>query len=227
MNSYLIVGSTFQDRLRRVNLSLATYHLSLNRPHPDLLSIQPDPSVRIRHIREVQQFLSRKPYQANIKAVVIAEAEKMTIPAQNAFLKTLEEPPEDSLIFLCSPNEELLLPTIVSRCQVIHLNQNNQLINDQKLLTSHFSLLKSLLQAKVGERLKLIEPYEKTREEALKFCEEMIIMLRNGLINKTKPISNNLQLATIIKSFQQAFNLLQANINVKLVMGNLVINLPG
>jgi DNA polymerase III delta prime subunit len=234
MNSRLIVGATFQDRLKQINLLLTTYHLSLNKPHPDLLSIEPDPSVRIRHVREAQRFLSRKPYQAEIKAVVVGEAEKMTIPAQNAFLKTLEEPPADSLIFLCSPNEELLLPTIVSRCEVVRLNQSSQLINDQKLLTSHFSLLKTLVHAQAGERLKLIEPYEKTREEAIKFCEEMIRVLRSNLINKVQPIlrlrsgqaTYNLQLTTIIPSFQQAFNLLQANINVKLVMDNLIINLP-
>lgn len=264
MNSYLITGGNLRDRLEKVNQQLTTYDpstgstpstplktsslttsplragLQLNHPHPDLLIVQADPSVRISHIREAIQFLSRKPYQANIKAIVITEAEKMTIQAQNAFLKTLEEPPADSLIFLSSPNEDLLLPTIISRCQVIRLS-NNQLISNQELLASYFLLLKSLLQARVGERLKLIEPYEKNREEAIKFCKEMTIVLRNNLINKNQLTINNQpfdwfdkahhkfaqgkQLAIIIKSFQFSLDLLKANVNVRLVLDNLVINL--
>jgi DNA polymerase III delta prime subunit len=233
VNSYLIIGGNLNNRLDKINQLLLEYNLILSSPHPDLLSIQADPSVKIRHIREAQHFLSRKPYQAKIKALVVPEAEKMTIPAQNAFLKTLEEPPANSLIFLSSPGEEILLPTIISRCQLIRLS-TNQLINNQELHTSHLSLFNSLLKAGIGERLNLIEPYEKDREEAIKFCEDMTIVLRDNLINKnqltinpsTKLRVNNQQLTIIIKSLLQTIIYLKANVNIKLALDNWVIDLP-
>jgi len=226
MNSYLIIGATYQERLQKVKFVIENYKLKIVNweNHPDLLVIQPDPSVRIRHIREVQQFLSLKPYQGEIKAVVISEAEKMTIPAQNAFLKTLEEPPAHSLIILSCQNEDQVLATIISRCQIIKINSKYQIPIDQKQINNYQLLITNLSKAKVGERLKLIEPYEKTRDEAIKFCQEMIIILREMLIKQNSPLDNS-QLIIMIKSFQQSLNFLQANVNVKLVLDNLVINL--
>jgi DNA polymerase-3 subunit delta' len=88
---------------------------SLN--HPDLKIVQPDGDViKIDQIREVAEFLSFTPFEGKKKVVVIDEAERMNQSAQNAFLKTLEEPPDDSLIILITSSEDTLLETIRSRC---------------------------------------------------------------------------------------------------------------
>lgn len=231
MNSYLIIGGVNQERLKKASRQLISYHLHLTSPHPDLLLIQASPSLGINQVRQLQKFLGHKPYQAEIKAVVIPEAEKLTLPAQNAFLKTLEEPPKDSLIILCCQNEDQLLPTIISRCQIIKLRSKPQIDIDESNLNSKLKLLNSILKAGAGERLKLVEPYTKSREEAIKFLQEMTVVFHQVLRTKKKlknfnSIVNNSQLVTIIKSSQETLSLLEANINVKLVLENLIINFP-
>jgi DNA polymerase-3 subunit delta' len=64
---------------------------------------------------------SRSPFEAKMKVFIIEEAERMNPAAQNALLKTLEEPPTDTVFVLISDREEELLETISSRCRVVRL----------------------------------------------------------------------------------------------------------
>jgi DNA polymerase-3 subunit delta' len=85
--------------------------------HPDLRMIEPEGGlIKIDAIRDIQEFLSYKAHEGRRKVVIIDNAELMNQPASNAFLKTLEEPPKDSLIILVTMYHDLLLPTIRSRC---------------------------------------------------------------------------------------------------------------
>jgi DNA polymerase-3 subunit delta' len=89
--------------------------------HPDCLLISPEGGqIRIEEIRPVTQRLSLKPFEGKKKIVVINDAETMNIYASNAFLKTLEEPPQDSLIILVSSKPDNLSDTIRSRCSRIN-----------------------------------------------------------------------------------------------------------
>jgi DNA polymerase III subunit delta' len=76
------------------------------------------PQVRLAQIRQMTQFLSQSPLEANRQCVVIDHAETMREAAANGLLKTLEEPGNATLILL-APTAESLLPTLVSRCQQI------------------------------------------------------------------------------------------------------------
>ncbi len=78
-------------------------------------------SISINEIRSIQNFMKLKTMgtQAIRRVVLVSEAEKLTLEAQNAFLKILEEPPIDSLIILQTSNIKTLLPTIRSRAQLI------------------------------------------------------------------------------------------------------------
>ncbi len=94
--------------------------------HPDLILASPvarekkvKEELDITHIRELTKALSYRPYEAKIKVAIVDRADMMNTPAGNAFLKTLEEPPPDTVIILVTSNIRSLLPTIVSRCQVI------------------------------------------------------------------------------------------------------------
>lgn len=87
--------------------------------HPDLRWIQPEDNViKVDAIRQVCQFLVQTQSGAR-KLAVIDRADRMNINAANALLKSLEEPPPDSYIFLVSGASERLLPTVRSRCQTI------------------------------------------------------------------------------------------------------------
>jgi len=90
--------------------------------HPDFFLLRPESKSRrvsIAQIRQLEHSLSRKPHRAALKVALILEAERMCIPpaeAANAFLKTLEEPPDHCLLLLTSDRPENLLPTVRSRC---------------------------------------------------------------------------------------------------------------
>lgn len=91
---------------------------SLN--HPDLHLINKDGnSIKREDIDLLINTIYNKPYEAKRKIFIIKDAHLMTPRAANGFLKTLEEPPGDTVIILLTVNSNLLLPTIVSRCQEI------------------------------------------------------------------------------------------------------------
>lgn len=73
-------------------------------------------------VRSLLRFLRMRAFQGRYKIAVIADAQRMNAGAANALLKTLEEPPPDSLIFLLTSNRAGILPTIVSRCQQIRFD---------------------------------------------------------------------------------------------------------
>ncbi len=88
--------------------------------HPDVILLTPEErQIRIEEIRMIDDALSFKPFEGRKKVVIVDDAETMNIAAANAFLKTLEEPPEESIIILISSRPDLLLPTIRSRCSRI------------------------------------------------------------------------------------------------------------
>ena len=89
--------------------------------HPDFILISPeDRIIKIEEIRMIDDALSFKPFEAGKKIVIIDDAETMNISSANAFLKTLEEPPEDSIIILVSSRPDRLPDTIRSRCSRIN-----------------------------------------------------------------------------------------------------------
>lgn len=90
--------------------------------HPNIEVVRPTGmSIKIKQIRQIVGDTAKKPFESGYKVVIIENAEKMTHEAQDAFLKTLEEPPENTVFLLLAENHNLLLPTIVSRCQVYQL----------------------------------------------------------------------------------------------------------
>lgn len=85
--------------------------------HPDLMLISPaGGQIRIEEIRSIDAILALKAFEGRKKVVIVDDAEAMNSFAANAFLKTLEEPPPDSLIILVSSSPDLLPGTIRSRC---------------------------------------------------------------------------------------------------------------
>jgi DNA polymerase-3 subunit delta' len=89
--------------------------------HPDMLVISPESGqIRIEEIRAIDEILSLKAFEGRTKVVVVDDAETMNQYAANAFLKTLEEPPPDSVIILVSSKPDRLPDTIQSRCSRIN-----------------------------------------------------------------------------------------------------------
>jgi len=86
--------------------------------HPDVKIVEADGQViKIDQIRELQRDLQFRPFEGKKRVFIIDSADRMGLPASNSLLKTLEEPPKDSVLILVTANFHSLLPTIVSRCQ--------------------------------------------------------------------------------------------------------------
>lgn len=90
--------------------------------HPDVKILEPENgSIKIEQIREMQKEAFLSPHRSPYRIFIIADMEKATPEAANSLLKTLEEPPPHSIFILTALSADLLLPTIVSRCQVLNL----------------------------------------------------------------------------------------------------------
>ena len=97
---------------------------ALGKNHPDIIMVNHEKpgTISIDEIREqVIHDVAIKPYSSPHKIYIIPDAEMMTVQAQNALLKTIEEPPEYAVIMLLTSNVNGLLPTILSRCVVLNM----------------------------------------------------------------------------------------------------------
>jgi DNA polymerase III subunit delta' len=90
--------------------------------HPDVQLIEPDGAhVKIDQVRALQHDLALRPLEGRYRVAIFDQFETATVEAQNALLKTLEEPPNYAVLIVLTADPELLLPTIISRCQQIAL----------------------------------------------------------------------------------------------------------
>ncbi len=92
--------------------------------HPDLIYVTHEKpgSIGVDDIRrQINDTICVRPYSSYFKVYIVDEAEKMTVQAQNALLKTIEEPPSYAVIILLTTNQEAFLPTILSRCVQLKL----------------------------------------------------------------------------------------------------------
>ena len=92
--------------------------------HPDLSVVQAETeggTLKVEQVRELQRSLSLAPYQARYRVALLLRFEEAHPSAANALLKTLEEPPAQVVLILTAQSAEALLPTVVSRCEVLRL----------------------------------------------------------------------------------------------------------
>ncbi len=97
---------------------------AMNHNQPDIIYVQHEKpnTISVDDIREqVNHDIGVKPYSSPYKLYIIDEAEKMNVQAQNALLKTIEEPPAYAVVLLLTTNADLFLPTIRSRCVALNL----------------------------------------------------------------------------------------------------------
>ena len=80
----------------------------------------PSRDIRVEQVRKLQDRLSFHALEAKTKVAILASAQAMNLQAQNAFLKTLEEPPAQTVLVLIASSPDKLLPTIRSRCSKVH-----------------------------------------------------------------------------------------------------------
>lgn len=185
----------------------------------DQTIFNPEGSLGIAEVRIIQQKLLLKPFKSVKKVFVIYQANLLTTDAQNAMLKTLEEPPLNTIIFLTAENSETLLPTILSRCSKIILD-NNQIdaSNDGRIMEQ----LEKLSQDGLGEKLYIAQTAGEKKETALDWLEQSIIILRNKLLSG----EDYENLANIIYRFQETHRIIKTtNVNPRFALENLFLSI--
>ena len=90
--------------------------------HPDLLVSDSEEAIGIDEVRELIHFLELKPYRAKVKVALITHFERLSVPSANALLKTLEEPAANTVLVITAESIQNVLPTIISRTQVVRFS---------------------------------------------------------------------------------------------------------
>jgi len=144
--------------------------------HPDIHYLKPEKSIGVEAVRETISALAVHPYESSRHVVIVDEADKMTLQAQNAILKTLESPPGDAVFFLITDQTTALLPTIISRCRIVRFAYLEESDAVRVLTTQHgmteerAKLLARLSMGSVGRALEMeaSEQYWKVREQVMR-----------------------------------------------------------
>jgi len=157
---------------------------------PDLKIIEPIKGlIRIEQIRELRREINLKPFENRKKIYIIDHAEAMTLEASNCLLKTIEEPPDYAIIILICINLDSILPTIVSRCQLIKFRlisylkiMETVLSNKVNIEKDKVKLISKLAQGSIGKALKLIsdKEYFNRREKILNYLTLVLPGKYNG-----------------------------------------------
>jgi DNA polymerase-3 subunit delta' len=150
--------------------------------HPDLIRVTHEKpnSISVDDIRtQVNNTIQIKPYQGPYKIYIIDQADLMTVQAQNALLKTIEEPPEYAVIMLLTENADVLLPTITSRCVMLKLrNIKDELIKKylmEKIEVPDYKadMCTAFAQGNMGRAIMLAnsEHFNEVREDAVQLLK--------------------------------------------------------
>lgn len=146
--------------------------------HPDVFFIEPkgaSHSVGIDEIREAINRANLKPYEGKKKVFIINSAHSMNAAASNAFLKTLEEPPDNTVFILISRSEKELLPTIASRSHTVRFFASDpELV--ERALAEKFNITKS--------EARVLSNFSSGRiGEAVRMKEEGLLQNKNSLLD--------------------------------------------
>lgn len=143
--------------------------------HPDVgMVIAYNRNISVEAIRHLESEANFRPYEARSRFFIIDNAEKMNDAAANALLKTLEEPPEGSHIFLITSRADSLLPTIRSRCQTLRFAPvstseiENFLVADRAFTHDEAKLAARLSRGSIGRAVSInIEKFRQRRDRML------------------------------------------------------------
>jgi DNA polymerase-3 subunit delta' len=184
--------------------------------------VEPTLSFGIEAVREIQKKVFLKPHRGTQKAIVILQAEALTLPAQNAFLKILEEPPAHTILFLLSTTPEALLPTIRSRCLL--MQNNEELVLTPKELEQIKERLSTISTGGISSALKHAELLSRDAKKAVRILEHAIIYLRQELLKESN--TNSSQQMKIIEQFAKTHTVLKlTNTNPRLALEHALLML--
>ena len=172
----------------------------LSKNHPDCIYVthEKQGSIGVEDIRrQINDTIAIRPYSSAYKVYIVDEAEKMTVQAQNALLKTIEEPPSYAVIMLLTENADMLLATINSRCVMLKLRNikdvliRKYLMERLKIPDYKADICTAFAQGNMGRAIMLAdsEHFNEIREEALHLLQHIHDMELSEIIEAVSRVS--------------------------------------
>jgi len=168
-----------------------------NDNHPDVHVIEPDGlSIKKEQIQYLQEEFTKKSVESERKIYILVDAEKMTVQAANSLLKFLEEPASDTLAILITEQPQRILPTILSRCQ---------LISFQPLPTE---LMKGMLEEKGvnPQTAAIVSQLTNSFDEAMQLCADDWFAQAQRKVVKLYEVLNQGRMKALIYLQEEWFN---------------------
>ncbi len=206
--SYSVLAGFIEQDLKKHNLK---------RSDPDLLYLEQGTKLGINEAKKIREHFSLKPYAAKGRAVVLENASEMTLEAQNALLKTIEELPEEAIFILGTTSDANLLPTIISRCQIVRLNFDTKQ-GEKSGPFKYEQDLQQLLESDIPSRFRYIEKL-KEREE---FLHYMVHYFREQLFHSQPRQTIKDFLEELLHSEEWA----KQNVNIRAILEYLMLVMP-
>lgn len=168
--------------------------------HPDIIRITHEKpnTISVDDIRtQINADIMVKPYSGPYKIYIIPNAELLSVQAQNALLKTIEEPPQYAVIFLLTENAETLLPTITSRCVMLKLRNIKDTLIKMYLMEQleipdyKADMCTAFAQGNIGraEMLATSDHFNEIREEAIQLLKYINDMELHEIVSAIKRIT--------------------------------------
>ncbi|MEK7572988.1 MAG: hypothetical protein AAB531_01040 [Patescibacteria group bacterium] len=186
-------------------------------------------AIGIEDVRKLQKNLFFKPLRGESKALIINAFRGITLESQNALLKILEEPPTSCFIFLIAENINILLPTIISRCKIIKLENENDLI--AIAARDIENLVIDLSSESAGIKLKLAQDFGKSREESAMWLEQAIAGIRKKLLNNINSSADpagrsSKNLVELVKKLEEGHLAVRnTNVNQRFILENTFLSI--
>ena len=218
MIARLLISPDLEERVEEINKTLRSHLGSGVLNHPDVLYFSADSKLGIAEARKIKEHFSLKPYSAKGRAVVMENASNLTIEAQNALLKTLEEPPAEAILILGAPSDVKFLPTILSRCEIVRLKHTNS--ERSKYQSKYAEDIGRLITSSKEERFEYVEKL-KDRQE---FLKALVLYFHQNLVSQAPHMSSGE--ANFLKELLTAEQWAEANVNIRAILEYLMLVMP-
>lgn len=207
-----------------VDTQIKEIRKNLNVTPVNLFELNPQTLISIADVRKISQTITLKPYEGGDRLIIIRSIDKATIEASNALLKMLEEPPDNNYFILTSSNMNKLLPTIISRCQVIFDNKEEFKSFD---FSETKKILRQILAASAGKRILLSQKWANTKEEAIQLLTNLLLTFEQLLHKPDAEIKlSPKEIARLLTKTSKAKIYLERYINFKATLDVLLLGFP-
>ncbi|MDO4535561.1 MAG: DNA polymerase III subunit delta' [Clostridium perfringens] len=186
-HAHLIIGEDgIGKSLVAKEFAMSILGVEKDKDYIDIIEYRTDKeSFGIDYVRKIIDEANKKPYEFNKKIIIVYNGEKLTTQAQNAFLKTIEEPPKGVFIIITSSSSEGILDTIKSRCQIYKLWP----LNKEEMLEFLRCYYRNISEEKINSLLSFSEGIPGRIERLVN--DESFNTIRQVIIELLKEISTN------------------------------------